>query len=318
MDDGSTDPKDQSILKDVLSSEDKPVSGQTIFFIETKCDCSPYKYNILNFTAHQSCAIESAALHHSTYEIFVLIACPTIRQQTDPILDAMLSYKNVKFRYVNLWRFAEGTPVEEWLKKDDLFRSRYLMVNISDLLRLLTLYRYGGIYLDEDVIMFRSFENEVPNFMGAETNTSIGNSVLGLEPDGFGHMMAELLLNDFQRNYLGNVWAHNGPKLLVRMMTQLCGTKDVNVMQKDRNLCHGIKVFNINAFYEVNWKERSRFFDPNSAYETLERLKNSYAMHTWNHIKTNWPFSVESRSAYMQLVAQHCPRVFAATGKYFT
>ncbi|XP_034100891.2 lactosylceramide 4-alpha-galactosyltransferase-like [Drosophila albomicans] len=305
-------------LEDVLFADIKPTPGNSIFFLETKCNCSNHRYSILNFTAHQACAVEAAALHHSSYDVFVLFACPTIRQQNDPILDAMLSYENVQIRSVNLWRFAEGSPIEDWLKKDDLFRTEFLMINISDLLRLLTLYRYGGIYLDEDVIMFQSLEDEVPNFMGAETNTSIGNSVLGLEPDGFGHMVAELLLNDFQRNYLGNVWAHNGPKLLVRMMTRICGTNDVNAMQEDSNICHGIKVFDINAFYEINWTERSRFFHKQFADETLKRLKDSYAMHTWNHIKTNWPFRVGSSSAYMQLVAQHCPRVFAATGKYFT
>ncbi|KAH8262899.1 hypothetical protein KR044_001771 [Drosophila immigrans] len=192
------------------------------------------------------------------------------------------------------------------------------MINISDLLRLLALYHYGGIYLDEDVIMFRSLQDESPNFMGAETKTSIGNSVLGLEPNGYGHQVADIFLNDFQRHYLGDAWAHNGPKLLVRMMSLLCGTNDVNLMRKDGDRCHGIKVFDINAFYEINWSERDRFFDENQANETLKRLKNSYAMHTWNHVHTNWPFKVDSSSAYMQLVRKHCPRVFAATGKYFT
>ncbi|XP_034098262.2 lactosylceramide 4-alpha-galactosyltransferase-like [Drosophila albomicans] len=308
----------QWILGDILFTKEKPKPGRTIFFVESKCNCSDSEYSILNLPAHSACAIESAALHHPTYDVFVLVACPTIRQQTDPILDAMLSYKNVKLRYVNLWRFAKGSPIEYWLTKEDLFRTKYLMVHISDLMRLLALYRYGGIYLDEDLIVFRALEHDNPNFMGAEIKISIGNSVLGLAPDGFGHMLAELFLNDFQRNYLGNVWAHNGPRLMERIMSRLCGTSDVAAMQKNSNLCHGVKVFNVSSFYEINWVERSHFFDEKYANETMKRLEASFGMHTWNHMKTKWPLSVNARSAYIQLAKKHCPKVVAASGKYFT
>ncbi|XP_034100892.1 lactosylceramide 4-alpha-galactosyltransferase-like [Drosophila nasuta] len=310
----------QNILEDVLFSKEKPATGKTIFFIETKCERSNLNYNILNFTAHNACGIESAALHHPTHDVYVLVACPTFRPQADPMIDAMLSYKNVKFRYVNLWRFAEGTIIEEWLKTEALFQSKYLMNNMSNLLRLLALYRYGGIYMDEDVIMFRSLKDESPNFMGAETEDSIGNSVIGMEPTGHGRLFSYMFLDDFKRNYSGNVWGYNGPDVLVRMMKVICGTNDVNLMRTDATRCLGIKVLNVTAFYEINWLERDNFFDetPKIVNETLTRLKKSYGMHTWNHVKTNWTQSVNSPSAYIQLVAKNCPKVFAATGKRFT
>ncbi|KAH8262901.1 hypothetical protein KR044_001769 [Drosophila immigrans] len=328
--------EEQRILRDIFLSKEKPIAGQTIFFLDTQCNCSDTEYSILNFAAHEACAFESAALHHSTYEVFVLVACPTLRKETDPLLDAILSYKNVKVRYVNLWRFAEGTPIEDWLKREDLFRTKYedeiiitfdsqslasykfLMVNISDLLRLLALYRYGGIYMDTDVMVLRSLAAEQPNFMGAETKTSINNGVLGLEANGLGHLVAEHILIGFQKHYSGNIWAHNGPKLLVRVMTELCGTNKITLMQKDRDRCQGIKVFDINAFYNIQWMERAYLFNPWFANKTLHRLKDSHVIHTWNHMKSNWPLRVDSESAYIQLAAKNCPKVFGATGKYFT
>ncbi|KAM8720537.1 hypothetical protein ACLKA7_006562 [Drosophila subpalustris] len=266
----------------------------------------------------KACSIESAALHHSSFEVFVLFACPTIRKVSDPIIEALLSYNNVKLRYVNLWRFAEGTPIEDWIKKTDLFLSRYQMFHMSDMLRILTLYRFGGIYFDMDVVVLRSFENEPPNFMGAETSKSIGNSVIGLEPNGLGHKVANEILIDFYKNYVGHKWAHNGPQSLVRTMTAVCGTKNVNLMRKEPNRCQGIKVFDINAFYEINWIQGQLFFDEKHANQTLRRLTNSYVIHTWNHVFNKWPYSVHSKIPYIQLAAKHCPRVFAATGKLFT
>ncbi|KAH8377222.1 hypothetical protein KR093_004323 [Drosophila rubida] len=328
--------KDESnLLRNILFAKEKPISGRTIFFVESKCNCSDSGYTNLNFTAHQACAIESAALHHSSYEVFALVACPSIRQQIDPVLDALLSYKNVKVRYVNLWRFAAGTPIEDWLKKDDLFHTkyklkfrikihsqfsslRYLMVNISDLLRILALYRYGGIYMDTDVVVLRSFAAEPPNFMAAETKTSIANGVFGIEPNGVGDQLAKQLLIGFQKYYSGNIWAYNGPKLFSRVMFEICGTKDINLMQNDPDRCQGIKVFDIDAFYKITWIERRGFFKPHLANATLRRLKDAYVTHLWNHIKTDWPIRVDSGAAYMQLAAKHCPKVLAATGKYFT
>lgn len=192
------------------------------------------------------------------------------------------------------------------------------MFNISNLLRILTLYRYGGIYFDMDVIVLRSFEDESPNFMGAETSTSLGNSVIGLESNGFGHEVAGLILIQFYKNYMGDIWAHNGPKPLMRTMTVVCGTNDVNLMSTDPERCHGIQVFDVNAFYEIKLEERNHIFDEEYANQTLSRLTKSYLVHTWNHLDNKWPYSVYSKIAYIQLAAKHCPRVFAATGEFFT
>jgi len=112
-------------LEDVLLANDKPVSGKTIFFLETSCPCSDPEFNLVTLNSRQACAIESAALHNPNLQVVVLFACQTFRHQSDPIIDAIISYKNVKLRHVNLWRFAEGSPVEDWVKKDELFRSRF-------------------------------------------------------------------------------------------------------------------------------------------------------------------------------------------------
>ncbi|XP_034475288.1 lactosylceramide 4-alpha-galactosyltransferase-like isoform X2 [Drosophila innubila] len=293
IDDGGPIP-----LEDVLLAKDKPVPGKTIFLLETSCPCSDSQFDLLALTSRQACAIESAALHNPNLQVFVLLACQTSRHQSDPITDAIISYKNVKLRHVNLWRFAEGTPVEDWVKKDELFRSRYLMNNISDLLRLLSLYRFGGIYMDMDVVVLRSFEDEPLNF-------------------GSGHKLGELFLRDFQKNYNGDIWAYNGPRNIFTVMTEVCDTDDVHLMEKDRNRCQGMKVFPSNAFYEIDGGQWTHFFEPKFANETLERLKNSYLTHIWNRISTRRSLRVDSKAAYIQLATEHCPRVLAATKDRF-
>lgn len=191
------------------------------------------------------------------------------------------------------------------------------MFNISDLLRLLSLFRFGGIYLDMDVLLMRSLEDIPLNYVGAETNISVGNSVISLEPDGFGHHVGELFLRNFQENYDGDRWAYNGPACLVRVLSKLCDTKIFDKLQNSRETCHGFEVFNINAFYEINWDEWKYFFEEQHANSTLERTKESYLIHLWNHLNAQWPLKTDSNAAYIQLAQRNCPRVLAASGKYF-
>ncbi|XP_064541230.1 lactosylceramide 4-alpha-galactosyltransferase-like [Drosophila montana] len=306
-----------TIIEDILLSSSKPPPGRTIFFIESSCHRSYTQYKMSRIKAHQACPIESAALHNPNFQVFVLFACPTHLNKSLPIIDALLSYKSVHFRSLNLEHYAQDTPIGDWVKKGDLFTSSYLMYHLSDLLRLITLYRFGGVYLDMDVLQLRSLEDEPLNFAGAERSDSIGNSVISLEPNGFGHQLGELFLQDFQKNYESDAWAHNGPMGLVRVLSEVCGTKNVSLMVNNRDCCHGFRVFDIKAFYEVRFDECKMFFEPENATETLARTKDSRMVHTWNHIVRRWPLKIDSKSAYMQWAVQHCPRVVAATGELF-
>lgn len=69
---------------------------------------------------------------------------------------------------------------------------------MSDFLRFLVLYKYGGIYLDTDVIVQKNL-NELPaNFLGKEVSNKmkiigVNNAVLGFQ-DEIGHGIMELCL----------------------------------------------------------------------------------------------------------------------------
>lgn len=110
-------------LEDVLLSDVQPLPDQTIFFHETNCH-SPDVPHILNLTTRQACSIESAALNNPDYQIFFLFASPTFMPIVlDPITEALLSYPNVHFRQLNIWRFSKDTSIENWLKTGSIFSS---------------------------------------------------------------------------------------------------------------------------------------------------------------------------------------------------
>ncbi|KAH8392858.1 hypothetical protein KR215_004646 [Drosophila sulfurigaster] len=331
------------ILDDVLVTEPLPTPGRSIFFHETSCHrpkrkrprpgqkSAEMQYNMLQLTARQACAIESAALHNPNFQIFVLFAGPTYHyfgnssngsgsgssQRYQPLIDAILSYRNVQLRQLNLWRFASGTPVENWLYDGPLFRSSFLSSHISDFLRYLTLYRYGGLHLDMDVVMLRSIEDLPPNYTGAESNIHLAAGVMNLAPNGFGHEIAVSCLQDFMHNFNGKDVGNNGAGVITRVAQKLCGTKDVSVMLDNRKRCLSFKVFERNAFYAVPWKRWRHFFEPQLLEQTLAHTKDSIVVNLWNKHSKQQVIKVGSSTAYGKYAEQHCPRSYAAAGEYF-
>ncbi|KAH8262900.1 hypothetical protein KR044_001772 [Drosophila immigrans] len=305
-------------LEDVLFSDKKPIPGRTIFFHETKCH-PPDKQYILNFTTRQACAIESAALHNPNFNVFVLFTSPTFLpdNQRFPILEAIRSYRNIQLRQLNIWRYAEDTPIGEWLKKGDLFQSKYLTEHTSDMLRLMTLYRFGGIYLDTDVVVLRSLEGLPLNYVGALDNITIGNGVIGLQHMGRGHKIGEILLTDLTQHYNGDAYVSNGPSLISRVLKGVCGTGSIPQMQEDPKYCQGFQVFNSSVFYAINSAYWRDFFDPNKREDVMAQIKDSYLTHVWNKASYNQLFKVGTENAYGMLASQHCPKTFAAAGEYF-
>ncbi|KAL7741843.1 hypothetical protein ACLKA6_012061 [Drosophila palustris] len=305
------------ILGDVLLTKPRPTPGRSIFFLETSC---PHDPHLLQLTARQACAIESAALHNPNFQVFVLFASPRNQPQgesKEALIDAILSYPNVQLRRLNLMRYAEGTPIEDWLKGGQLFRSSYLIIHISDLLRLITLYRFGGIYMDLDVVVLRSLENVPLNYAGAESDTHVANGVMSLAPTGFGHQFAASCLRDFQINFDGGDWGNNGPGVITRVAQTICGTKNITMMLQDRNRCHEFQVHDRNAFYAVPWTDWRHFFEPEFVEETLKRTKDSYLIHVWNKHSHQHSIRVGSSTAYGKIAEQNCPRSYAAAGKFF-
>lgn len=146
------------------------------------------------------CAIESAAHHNPNRTIFVLFASPTDSKVSSVVLK---SYANVHFLNVNLNKFVEKTPAKKFYQSGELFASNYLVEHMSDFLRLLVLYKCGGIYLDMDVVVQKNMDDLPANILGEEAYEgnnvgSVNEVVLGFQ-DKIGHKMIKLCLKqDFK------------------------------------------------------------------------------------------------------------------------
>lgn len=90
----------------------------------------------------------------------------------------------------------------------------------SDIIRYEILYKYGGFYIDADIICIKRIPDDVLNkkaFLNFEKKGLISNSVIGCEP---GNSLMYKLIDNINKNYDYNmtVWKCTGPLLLTNMV----------------------------------------------------------------------------------------------------
>lgn len=146
-------------------------------------------------THRQSCAVESTARANPNRNIFVLFSSPVGVSTDESLLDAniaiLASYPNIHILNVDLWRYAIGTPLEEWINSEKIFHSGFFNWHLSDVLRFITLYRYGGIYADLDFVVKKSFDDLGENFAGNDWGDVVAPGLMHLSQSGIGHIIAK-------------------------------------------------------------------------------------------------------------------------------
>ena len=176
--------------------------------------------------------------------------------------------------------------------------------NLSNLLRLGLLYKFGGIYVDTDVIVLKSF-SKLRNVIGAQTvdldtgNWSrLNNAVLIFDKN---HPLLYKFIQEFALTFDGNKWGHNGPYLVSRVVSRLSGRPGFN-----------FTVLPPSAFYPVDWSRiRSLFRGPRDKLHSkwlLEKLRHiqsqSFAVHLWN--RQSKMLKVEKGSIINQIMLDCC------------
>ncbi|KAL4381588.1 hypothetical protein HN51_005178 [Arachis hypogaea] len=201
---------------------------------------------------------------------------------------------------------VKDTPAEAWL---ELIKSGNrdpgdipLSQNLSNLVRLAMLYKYGGGYMDTDIIVLKDFL-DLRNAIGAQSLdfttkqwNRLNNAVMMFDNN---HPVVWEFLQEFSTTFNGNKWGNNGPYLVSRVMARLEG--------------HNITILPPKAFYPVDWNGIGKLYKkPEGELESrwvesqIDELSNgeSYAVHLWNKRSKN--LAIEEGSVMARLVSTHC------------
>lgn len=287
------------------------VTDKNIFFHETSC----FGEKGIFLNARQACAVESAANMNPWSSVYLLFLSPSsISVEAEGLMKQLSSYPNIKIRRIFPDTYINGTPLEEWYKSGALRKSRWRRSHMSDVLRYLTLWKHGGIYLDLDVVVTTSFEN-LTNFAGAEDWDDVAAGVLGFNSSQLGRRMADACIRDLKKNFRGDDWGNNGPGVITRTLQKMCSTKYTRDMTVAR--CHGFRVFPSSAFYPIHFTSWKRYFDKVDLNTTMKALKKARAIHVWNKLSKSTKVRVDSDVPYAVIARKYCPKVFANCGDFF-
>ncbi|CAO1335187.1 unnamed protein product [Diamesa hyperborea] len=301
--------RSKAIVQNILTSQNQPRDGKNIFFVDTSGN--------FHLNARQACAIESAAKLNPVYKVFVMFTSEDsiLNPFRTQIIDAVLSYENVLFNYVPIKEYTVDTPLEEFIKEDHLSQSKFQSSHTADVVRFLTLFKYGGIYLDLDVVVLKPLHSIPPNFVGSENEDTVGSAIISMEKDGFGHEIANACVKDLVANFDGQQRKQNSNVLLTKMLQNLCNTSKTKEMTVET--CKGFRVLPSKDCYAINYIEYTKFFDEYQSKETIKKLKDSLIAHIWNKQTSQIRLSVHSSAAYIELAKENCPKVLHACRDHF-
>ncbi|KAK9268007.1 hypothetical protein L1049_010445 [Liquidambar formosana] len=176
--------------------------------------------------------------------------------------------------------------------------------NLSNLLRLVLLYKFGGIYVDTDVIVLRSFA-KLRNSIGAQTAdlatgnwSRLNNAIMIFDKK---HPLLFKFIEEFALTFNGNKWGHNGPYLVSRVVSRVKGRPGFN-----------FTVLPPPAFYPVDWSRiHSLFRGPRDEIHSkwlLGKLRHirrqSFAVHLWN--RQSRKLEVEDGSIIDHIMSDCC------------
>lgn len=168
---------------------------------------------------------------------------------------------------------------EDILKHDSQFLRLSFAVGawnrVANYLRICALIEHGGIYLDTDMDVLKSFDPLLDNqcFFGIQRDDStvdlVNNAVIGAVPN---HPFLNQLRDALDQEFVGyvDVSCGSGPGLVSVKLAE----KGLDYIPEDTIQIEGITIYSKDYFYPYKWDEE---------YSEECITPNTYAVHLWDH-----------------------------------
>ncbi|KAG5679439.1 hypothetical protein PVAND_009006 [Polypedilum vanderplanki] len=302
-------------LENIMTEEIEPKDDKNIFFIDSS-HVLENPMPIIN--PRQLCSYESAAFTNPTlqiYIVFISLHQSMTLELTKP-LNTLLSYKNVNIVYLKLSQFAKRTPAKDFIKSGKLQKSNFPVEHTSDVFRLLLLWKYGGFYLDSDMIVKKSVGILGENFACSDGERGIiSNAFLNFNHTS-GRELVEAFINDQLTNFDEKAWGYNGPQSISRVTTKWCKKLNTNKLKKKKN-CNGFNIHPKKFCFPILPTYYEKIFQRNYTKVLTKRSKDAITVHMWNKLTKNIKIFKKEKNLYTTLAKNFCPRVYRAIDSEF-
>lgn len=156
--------------------------ARNIFFVEKECG---------EFTPRFACAVEAAARANPEMQVNVLFIGPAFNVRK--LVAIQTQFPNVKFVRINLENFAKSSDLKFILNKKSIRYRRILKTGTLDIVKYWILNKYGGIYLDKNMIVIGPLAKYSNNWIVRKSRYSFAIEPLGLLNDAIGHVFFHIM-----------------------------------------------------------------------------------------------------------------------------
>ncbi|XP_074860454.1 alpha-1,4-N-acetylglucosaminyltransferase-like [Carettochelys insculpta] len=284
--------------KQFLREEDVMSQSRSIIFVETTDRLEPPHL--------VSCSVESAARIYQDRPVVFLMQGLKNNAWLDsnsayPAFSLLSAMENVYIIPLQMDALFQETPLLPWYRKINARQEEYWVHVSSDASRLALVWKYGGIYLDTDVISTRPIP--VTNFLAAQASRESSNGVFGFPQR---HWFIWGCMEDFVQNYNGAVWGNQGPVLMTRRLQALCNL--TNFHDVEDLSCRNISFLHPQRFYPIPYPAWRRYYE---VWETSPVFNNSYALHLWNFMNKDHETVVAGSNTLVEnLYKMYCPTTY--------
>uniref|UniRef100_UPI00398F57CD alpha-1,4-N-acetylglucosaminyltransferase-like n=1 Tax=Pristiophorus japonicus TaxID=55135 RepID=UPI00398F57CD len=274
----------QNYLWKISQKEDKvdinlsiPTIKPGIIFVETTDKVEPAPLAV--------CSVESAARLNPDKSIYYfmkgfsgnLIQYPHPEYAGIPLLS---SISNVVLLPLNITELFGDTPLNAWYQKVNPDLERYWIHVLADGCRLALLWKYGGIYLDTDIISIKHLP--FANFISSEGGAFFNNGAMGFRYSH--HYFTWDCMEDFVAHYVGHIWGQQGPRLLTRVLKRWC--KSNNPASLAGKECNGTSLWIAKRFHPIICQSWKKYYDPWKKEDIENVFSGTYGAHVWNYMNS--------------------------------
>ncbi|EHB11216.1 Alpha-1,4-N-acetylglucosaminyltransferase, partial [Heterocephalus glaber] len=272
--------------------------GRSIVFLETSERLEPPPL--------VSCAVESAAkIYPEQPVIFFMKGLKNSTQlpsnSSYPAFSLLSGIDNVFFFPLDMNRLFENTPLFSWYTHINSKVERHWLHVSSDASRLAIIWKYGGVYMDTDIISIRPIPKE--NFLAAQASQVSSNGVFGFLPR---HPFLWECMENFVEHYNSHIWGNQGPRLITRMLRVWCKLRDFQDLGDLR--CQNISFLHPQRFYPISYSKWRRYYE---VWDPEPNFNDSYALHLWNHMNQGKRTVIKGSNTLVEnLYRKYCPTTY--------
>ncbi|XP_047024360.1 lactosylceramide 4-alpha-galactosyltransferase-like [Helicoverpa zea] len=285
--------KNYSNLEEELPSTENPVfapKSNSIYFHDTS--------HIGGLTPRQACSVESAARVHPRQDVYVLFSSPVAEDTLKASCLAKLrEFPNVKFLRINISEYSKGTAVQSILNnlKGSIFRMQYA----ADMLKILTLYKWGGICVETDMIMIKSLQNLPPNWIVQQYDTYVATGIMSFAANEVGRNITKAILEEIKKTYKPNESYSTGEIPIRRAIQRIC-PKRIHW-----DTCVDIGILPYEKFFPIRNILWSREFK-------IATYQPNYSFRIWNAL-SDIMYNYDEHYMYQNneaLAKKYCPSIY--------